>query len=178
MSAFVELTPDESSVATRLAEATHQRYSAASGHYRNLPRSHLVGKLGESAVEKWLRSERFDPDPAYRDPEREREPDLLVERCGLAVKCWRPDTWASMGRCVVPAQMPSMQKKIQAIVWGIVEDERQPVRVELAGWSTPDEVAATEPRPTGPNYKPILNHQMNLESLLEMSDLVEFLRRR
>jgi hypothetical protein len=176
MSAFVELAPEESSLATSLAEATHQRYSGASGHYRNLPRSHLLGKLGETAVEKWLRSEGFDPDPAYRDPEREREPDLLVDGRGIEVKCWRPDTWTEMGRCVTPAQMPGMQKKIQSIVWGIVEDEREPVGVELAGWSTPDEVAATETRPTGPKYKPIMNHQMDLESLLDLADLVALLR--
>jgi hypothetical protein len=171
-----ELSAEETELARTLAEATYQRHRSSSGSYRNLPRSHLVGKLGEMGVEKWLRSESFSPDAAYRDPERERDPDLVVDARGIAVKSWRPDTWPDWGRCITPSQMPGMQKKAQAIVWTIVEDELEPVRIEVAGWSTPDEVAATELRPTGPPYKPIVNHQVDIGNLRELRELVELLR--
>jgi hypothetical protein len=159
-----------------LGAATYERYRRDAGHYRNLERSHRVGKLGEVAVEQWLRSQGFDPDAAYKDPSREREPDLIVETRGVEVKSWRPETWIEWGRCVTPAQMPGMERKAQAIVWTVVEDELDPARVEVAGWSSPEEVAATELRPTGPPRKPIMNHQVDLDELRDLSELVEFLR--
>lgn len=173
MTVVVELSAEETAPATELSDATYERHRNQAGHYRNPPRSHLMGKLSEVAVDKWLTTEGFETDPAYRDPERKRDPDVLANGYGIAVKSWRPDTWVDWGRCVTPAQMPGMQKKVLAIVWVVVEDERVPVRVEVAGWSTPDEVAATEPRPTGPEYRPVMNHQVDIEQLREPTDLFE-----
>jgi hypothetical protein len=172
---LVELDADEARLATELAEATYERHRHHGGHYPNLARSHRVGKLGEVAVDNWLTANSLTTDPAYRDPTREREPDLMVNGCGVAVKSWRPDTWTDWGRCVTPAQLPGMRKKIRAIVWAIVDDERDPIEVEVAGWSTPDEVAETELRATGPSYRPIVNHQVDIEALRDIASLVEFL---
>lgn len=171
---MIELTAEETALAKRLAEETYQRYRGEPGHYRNLPRSHLLGKLGEVAVESWFRSEGVDPDPAYRDPERAREPDLVVDAGGIEVKCWRPETWPEMGRCVTPAQIRGIRRKSVAIVWGVVEDEREPVRVELVGWSTPEDVAATEVRATGPDYKPVVNHQVDAAGLRDLQELLGY----
>jgi hypothetical protein len=172
----IELTTEETELATSLGEATYERYRGDAGHDRNLERSHRVGKLGEVAVERWFRFQGFDPDAAYKDPDRERDPDLVVATRGIAVKSWRPDTWPAWGRCVTPAQMPGMQRKAQAIVWTVVEDELDPVRVEVAGWSSPEELAATELRNTGPDYKPIMNHQVDVDQLRDLPELVDFLR--
>jgi hypothetical protein len=173
---FVELSIEETAMAKELADATYERHRHQSGQYRNLQRSHLVGKLGEVAVDKWLRQDGFATDPAYRDPERERDPDVLVNGRGIAVKSWRPDTWGEWGRCVTPGQMPGLQKKVLAIVWAVVDDERIPCQVEIAGWSTPDEVAAQEPQATGPAYRPVVNHQVTVEQLREPRTLFELLR--
>ncbi len=175
MTVVFELSAEETGLATELSDATYEHHRHQAGHYRNLRRSHLLGKLGEVAVDKWLTTEGFETDPAYRDPERERDPDVLANGYGIAVKSWRPDTWVDWGRCVTPAQMPGMQKKVLAIVWVVVEDERVPVRAEIAGWSTPGELAASEPRPTGPDYRPVMNHQVDIEQLREPTDLFELL---
>ena len=109
---MTELTASEVSDAKQLAEETYGRYKAHQGHYRNLPRNHLLGKLSEFAVEKWLRSEGLDPDPAYRDPARDRESDLQLTGEGIEVKTWRPDTWDDMGRCVTPGQAPGIASAV------------------------------------------------------------------
>ncbi|MBA3422296.1 MAG: hypothetical protein H0U12_10495 [Thermoleophilaceae bacterium] len=162
--------------AARLAAATHGRYRIVQGHYRNLPRSHLLGKLGEFGAEKWLRSAELSVDAAYRDPAREGGPDVLVRGHGLEVKSWRPDTWSEWGRCVTPAQLPSIQRKSEAILWCVVEEADEWARIELKGWSTPQDVAATEIRPTGPSYKPIMNHQVALDALRDLRDLLDRLQ--
>ena len=177
MAPELELDGEEVELATSLAEASHAKHGARSGHYPNLKRSHLVGKLGEVAVEKWLRLQEVEVDAAYKDPGREREPDLIADARGIAVKTWRPDTWTDWGRCVTPAQVPGLQKKVEAIVWAVVDDNAEPVRAEIAGWSTPDEVAGTEVRATGPKYRPIMNHQVDLDQLRDPTELIDALRR-
>lgn len=172
---LIVLTPEEVADAKAMAAETFARYRAQSGHYRNLERSHLVGKLGEVAVEKWLRSEGFDPDPAYRDQARDREPDILIREQGVEVKTWRPETWDKWGRCVTPAQARGMQKKSDAIVWAVADDEAEPVTVELVGWSTLEDVVATEPRATGPEYRPIVNHQLPAEAVRDLRELSQTL---
>jgi hypothetical protein len=167
----VELTQAEVREAQDMAAATHGRYAGQAGHYRNLARSHLLGKLGEVAVEKWLRSAGLQPDAAYRDPTRDREPDLLLNGDGVEVKTWRPDTWDEWGRCVTPAQASGVARKSRAIVWAVARDEADPVTVELVGWSTPEDVVSTDPRPTGPAYRPVMNHQVEMENLRDLAEL-------
>jgi hypothetical protein len=176
MAVVFDLAPDEVELARGLAEATYERYKGQPGHYRNLRRSHLVGKLGEVAVERWAQSHDIEPDAAYRNADRENEADLIVGDRGIAVKTWRPTTWPEMGRCVTPQQIGGIQKKPKAIVWVVVDDEVDPIRVEIPGWSTPAEVAATTLRATGPLYKPIMNHQIDADQLRDPAELVELLR--
>jgi hypothetical protein len=116
-------------------------------------------------VEKWMRSEGLDPDPAFRDPDRVGEPDLLLQDAGVEVKCWRPDTWDEWGRCVTPAQIRTIVRKSEAVVWAIVDDEAMPIHVDVVGWNTPEDIAATELRATGPDYRPVMNHQLAANAL-------------
>lgn len=169
----VELTEDEVGEAKDMAAATYGRYAGQAGYYRNLPRSHLLGKLGEVAVERWLRSEGLEPDPAYRDPARDTEPDFLLNGQGVEVKTWRPDTWNEWGRCVTPAQASGIARKSRAIVWAVAEDEDDPVTVELVGWSTPQDVISTDPRPTGPAYRPVMNHQVRVDDVRDLAEMRE-----
>lgn len=112
-----------------------------------------------------MRSEGLDPDPAFRDPDRVGEPDLLLQDAGVEVKCWRPDTWDEWGRCVTPAQIRTIVRKSEAVVWAIVDDEAMPIHVDVVGWNTPEDIAATELRATGPDYRPVMNHQLAANAL-------------
>lgn len=175
-SPVVELTEDEVEHATELARATHQRYRNQQRHYRNLARSHLLGKLSEIGTEKWLRSVGLDPDPAYRDPARVSEPDLLVGP-DLEIKTWRPDTWDAWGRCVTPAQAAGViAKKASAVIWTVTDDEGDPPTVTVVGWSTPEDIVAIDPVPTGLAYRTVVNHQVAVEDLRDLSSLLEMLR--
>lgn len=171
----IELTAEQAAKARELGEATYERYKTAGGHYRNIKRSHILGKLAEVGVEQWLRAQAFDPDPAYRDLDREADPDLIVGSVGIEVKSWRPATWDEMGRCVTPAQLKTIEKKAAAVVWCVVDDERDPPLIGLAGWSKPSDVACTEVRPTGPDYRPVLNHQVEIGDIRPLVELVEHL---
>lgn len=175
-SPVVELTEDEVELATQLAQATHRRYGNQPGHYRNLSRSHLLGKLSEIGTEKWLRSEGLDPDPAYRDPARVGEPDLLVVDRGIEVKTWRPDTWEAWGRCVTPAQAAGMTKKKSAVIWTVTDDEGDPPTVTIVGWSTPEDIVAIDPVATGPAYRLVLNHQVAMGDLRDPTSVLAALR--
>lgn len=172
----LELTKLETVEARQLAEGTYTRFKGEPGHYRNLPRSHLLGKLGEVGVERWIRAAGLDPDPAFRDPNRLREADLLVAGGGIEVKTWRAETWEAWGRCVTPAQIRGIARKCHAVVWAIVDDAADPVTVEIVGWNTPDEISATEVHPTGPDYRPVMNHQVAVDAVRDPDDLRNRLR--
>lgn len=172
----VELSVEEGRDARELAAATYEKYRREAGHYRNLERSHFLGKLGEVAVEKWLSSQGLQPEPIYRDADRDAEADLGVSAQGIEVKTWRPSTWDEWGRCVTPAQARRMADKSDAIVWAIADDEADPITVEIVGWSTLEDVLATDIRLTGPSYKPVANHQIELNHIRPLDELVAWLR--
>lgn len=177
MSLDISLSAEQLAAAEALAEETYDRFKDVHGHYPNKPGSHRVGKLAEFAVEQWLRNESFDPDPAYRDIERSSEPDLLIGQEGVAVKGWTSGpSWEEGGRCIRPQQISGITKN-KAIVWCYVnEAQGQPVRLTIAGWSTPDEVAAKPITMTGPAYPPLENHQVPVEELRPPEELIRVLR--
>ena len=172
----IDLTPDELEAARTLAAATFAKYRGRAGHYRNLERSHFLGKVGEIAVEKWLASENLRAEAVYADPARDADSDLVVSGEGIEVKTWRPATWDEWGRCVTPAQAPGIAQKSSAIVWTVADDEADPVVVEIKGWSTPDDVLATEVRATGPAYRQVANHQIEPGKIRPAADLLRRLR--
>jgi len=127
----------------------------------------------------WIRdadAEGNPVDPAFRDANGVREADLLVNGIGIEVKTWRPETWEAWGRCVTPAQAPSMVRKSGAVIWTIVDDEAEPVKVEVVGWNTPEEIAATEVRATGPEYRPVMNHQVSIAAIRDPDEPLRLLR--
>lgn len=176
MSVTVELTLGDMEEARRLAEATYERFKDVPGFYGNTLAKHLLGKLGEIAVEKWLRSEEFSIDSAFRDIDRGGEADILVGASGVEVKTWRPETWDEMGRCVHPNQMDSIAAKSTAIVWAVVDEQPNSASVTLEGWSPPAEIADTAIRRTGPEHRKVTNHQVEIADLRPMGELRDALR--
>ncbi len=168
----IELTPDEVASALQMAEVTYQRHERKRGHFGNSLRRHEVGKLGETAVEKWLRSNGRSPDSAFRDVDREGESDLLLDGRGIEVKSWSPEWWDEGGRCVTPRQLGYIRRNSEAIVWTIVKVDGDPQRVELMGWSTPDDVASTALRVTGPPWNRVENHQIDIDDLRPLDELI------
>lgn len=174
--AAFDLTTRQVEDASVLGEKTFGRYRKRAGRYPNLRRSHILGKLGEVAVERWLGEEGIDVDPAFRDSKRASEADILIDGFGVEVKTWRPATWDSWGRCVTPEQMPVIDTKASAVVWVVADDEATPVGVEIMGWSTPGDLVDREPILTGPPYRKIRNHQVEVDEIRPLGDLLEEIR--
>ncbi len=172
----VRLTTEESAEARRLAEFTHARWKNTTGHYRNLPRSHLLGKLGEVAAEKWARDQGVDVEAVFRDLDREREADLIVGVLRVDVKTWTAAYWDNWGRCVAVSQLPRLRTKADAILWTTHDDTSGADVVTLRGWSTMVDVTASEVRETGPAYRTVVNHQLDPPDLREISTLLDAAR--
>ena len=170
-SARVVLSPADVAEARRFAEETYEQFQGQSGQYGSTPEKHLLGKLAEIAVDKWLRERGVSPDATFREARRYKEPDLVVGGHGIEVKSWRPHTWEEWGRCVTPNQAKSMRRKSAAVVWVIVDEDADPVVADLVGWSTPDDILDTDVRPTGPAYRPIVNHQIAIDEMRELETL-------
>jgi hypothetical protein len=172
----IHLTEDQVADARRMAQITYEHWENHPGYYGNSLDKHRKARLSEIAVEAWLRSADLEPDAAYRDPEREREPDLLLGASGIAVKCWDISGWDTWGRCVTPGQLPHIKANARAVIWCVVNevDPRRPV-VEIAGWSTPEDIQREPITMTGPSYRKVANHQVAIESLREPEDLLDYL---
>lgn len=159
----MDLTPTDIGLAVRLADASYQRFAQHNGHYRNMRSSHLVGKLGEVAVDKYFSSlqPRRIVQSHYRDPDMEALCDLTFGQTRIEVKTWSAEYWAEWGRCVAVAQMDTVQRKADVIVWC---SEQSPT-VSIHGWSTPDELARVPAKLTGPAGHRVLNHQLSVDKL-------------
>ena len=155
----MDLTPTDVALAERLADASYQRFAQHEGHYRNMPRSHLVGKLGEIAVNKHFSSllPRRIVQPHYRDPDMEELCDLTFGQTRIEVKTWSAEYWSEWGRCVAVTQMDRVERKADVIIWC---SEQSP-RILIHGWSTPDEIARVPAELTGPASYRVLNHQVS-----------------
>ena len=168
----VLLTPDQVTDSDALAHATFEKRQAVSGRYCNTLNSHRKGKLGEVAVESWLRSANRLLESPFRDIEREREADILATGpLRLEVKTWTARYWPEMGRCVTPGQVRPMRARADAVVWCSVAEHGGEVRVTIQGWSTLDDIAATALRETGPEFKKIVNHQLEETELRPLQEL-------
>lgn len=173
------LTPGQAALAHQLAAESHAKWGRTPGHYRNLWSSHLLGKLAEVGVDAWLQQHGLATEPIYRDLSKAAEPDVLVDGRGIEIKCWQPRHWEEMGRCVTPAQLKDIAARSDAIVWCVVcdPDSSAPI-VAIKGWSKPADVRATAIRLTGPDYKQIPNHQVELEHVRDVPSLLDLMNGR
>ena len=163
MTSKVILTRAEIDYAHELAHESYKRFAQHDGHYRNTPRSHIVGKLGEVAVTKYFASllPSSTIQPHYSDPTMEAQCDLTVDQARIEVKTWSHEYWHELGRCVAAAQMETVQRKADLIVWC----SEQSGTVFIHGWNTPNEVASVPPVLTGPPHRQVLNHQVALNQM-------------
>lgn len=174
VTALITLTPDQVDDAVALAEDTYERWKNAPGYYRNTLSSHRKGKLGEVAADVWASSNGLRVEPWYRDPVQERNADLRLNLQRFDVKTWDVTTWETMGRCVRPGQVAALRRKAEGIIWCFV-DERQD-QVCVAGWSTIEEVAALPVVETGPAGRTLANHQMPIDGMHGLDELLARLR--
>jgi hypothetical protein len=175
----VNLPPESVAEALALADASFQRNERRRGcdeHYANTPWKHKVGKLGELGCALALAERGVAVVEIFRDPQRENEADLLADQWRLEVKTWSERFWGPGGRCVRPNQLPDVSRKADGIVWCTVEGRLDEGRLFVRGWSTPDDVAGTEPRITTAGQQSYLNHQVKEEYLRDFEDLLSQIR--
>ena len=175
----VNLTPESVAEALALADASFLRNERRRGrdeHYANTPWGHKVGKLGEMGCSLALVERGVAVVETFRDPQCESEADLLAGQWRLEVKTWSERFWVPGGRCVRPDQLPGVSHKADAIVWCTVEGRLNEGRLLVRGWSTPGDVAATEPRITTAGQRRYLNHQVKEENLRDFKDLLVAIR--
>jgi hypothetical protein len=177
----IELSLADAQWAAETARASFERWESQQGYYNNRLNSHLKGKLGEIAVEKFLLGQKLKLDSHFRFADREKLADIVVKIKGykkvtrLEVKTWSKIYWHDLGRCIAVDQYPDLKKKADVIVWCIVDDKQildasMPVKVLLAGWSKIEEVLNAPIQLTGlDNMRKINNYQLAETDLHDMS---------
>jgi len=175
----VVLCPDETGAALHLAQRTYERNrDRADFSYANKLETHQVGKLGEVGAEAWLRSHNIGVQPVFRDIDRENECDLLTDRFRIEVKTWSRRFWEPWGRCITPKQLPWITKKADLILWTTADHSDSRGAIRIRGWNTPDEVGTFPPCNTGPDWKPVFNHQVPIDRVRDPATFLTILKER
>lgn len=150
---LVDLNEGELRIAKALALETFEKFQGFPGFYNNTVDSHLKGKLGEIAVEKYLESLRSEVqiDSVFRDTTRDQECDLIAGRLRIEVKTWTRKYWSNLGRCIAAGQLPRLVAKADVIVWCVSEIPTvSACQIEIVGWTRTDEIHLSPRRLTGP----------------------------
>lgn len=171
------ITAEELAAATELAEKTLEMFAGRSGYYNNNINSHLRGKLGEIAVSTFLRSRDLTTDDLWKDLQRIGDADVVVpSRFRADVKTWDHRYWPDYGRCVSVSQFPKLRTKADAIIWCTSDSTiRAGMAVTIEGWNTMEDIAQAPRRHTGPpNRRQVYNHQLDPDSLREISTILRF----
>lgn len=187
----VQLSVEDVQWAADAARASIAKWSQRDGYYNNRLASHLTGKLGELAMEKYLLENRFKLDSHFRFAERENLCDIVVkvknysQVCRLEVKTWSAGYWADLGRCIAVDQYPTLQKKADLVVWCVLAPvdmdqltaSPSPLVVSLAGWSTAAEISKAPIHATGSGgMRKVMNYQLDekdLHPFVEFRDALE-----
>jgi hypothetical protein len=168
------LASSDYELAVLLAEETFKAYEGKRGFYGNSLDRHLVGKLGEVALDRYLIARSLVTDPAYADRSRESQADILTAGARIEVKTWQARYWPGLGRCVAVGQLPSIRRKADLVAWLSVANVKDPASaIVFHGWSTIDEIAAAPIRYTG--QQQVENHQVEDESLRPPRELMTLL---
>lgn len=182
------LTKDDIVFCIKAGNETYNLFKNNEGFYRNLLSSHIIGKYGEVAVDRFLRN-KLPPDvgvtPYFKDAKLLQlcdiglhgEKDLRIE-----VKTWRFEYWNSWGRCVTPGKMPKLISQADLVIWAYIArpitsiDLELPgpenIEIVLTGYSTIEDIQRSPTRFTGPEGKQIFNHQLDIDTLRKMDDFI------
>lgn len=167
------------------ASASIKKWSGQAGYYDNRINSHVKGRLGELAVEKYLLEKGCKLDSHFRFPDRENLSDLVIKIKRytairrLEVKTWDAKYWPELGRCIAVEQYSDMKKKADVILWCVIDlkdveallKNPQEVTVSLAGWSKVEEIATAPVKDTGiGGMRKVKNYQLLETDLHSMSE--------
>jgi hypothetical protein len=168
----VELSEADYAEARGLADASMAKWGHVERvHYRTTLSGQLVGRMGEMAVFRWMEGQGGRPLACFRDADNDGLADVIEDEDYVEVKTWSEDTWVKWGRCVRPAQLPSLRRKANLIVWCFAWRLPNPAhRVTLAGWSRVEDIEALPITLTGPPEQQLANHQMPLDALRGMEE--------
>lgn len=159
-----------------LADETYRQFMGTPGHYVNTPHGHLVGKLGEYGLHRWM-TEHLEPSgvlPYYRDPGKVGECDITYEGIRFDVKTWMSWDWEELGRCIRTSQIDRVKLKADVISWmviGTLEDDSADVL--FAGWNYLYDFLPGDITYTGKTK--LENYQIPKSRMRAPSNLVTFL---
>lgn len=175
------LTDDEVSEAKSIADETLRRFGGQQGHYTNTRNSHVRGKCGEIACDRWLQNNAVNVTAAFRDISKINGCDIIAsgaKTLRLDVKTWDTRYWAEMGRCVAVGQIDSLRQKADAIVWCISPPVLEAgMKIDIVGWNTIDDVSRARRLMTGPKgRRQVYNHQVDQSALRSCAGLLDTLK--
>ena len=189
MDKIVQITVDRTEVewAIEVARRSIAKWVDHEGYYTNRIESHLKGKLGELAVEKYLLEAGHAIDSHFRFADREKLSDIVVkirkyaQVCRLEVKTWSRNYWAELGRCIAVEQYPDLKKKADLIVWCVLDAVNVAdllttpahVTIALTGWSRIGEIASAPVKDTGTGkMRKVKNYQFAESDLHPIQELL------
>lgn len=164
------LQPEDIEVALEEARKSFLRHQQTQGHYKNTPRTHAVGKLGELAADQWFRFQGFEVVSNWLDPNKEYLADLVVEGVTIEVKTWSLHFWAEFGRGIAVAQFEKVARKAVAVLWVTLDTSYEQVsRADLTfrGYSMIDDIRAAPVVETTWNGQTVPNRQVTTARPIE-----------
>ncbi len=149
--------------ARKLAKESAEKYSALvaqnkAPYHQNTVHSHFIGKVGEigaAAAFQGIRSlARADVeiDEVFRDSNRDRECDLIINGMRIEVKTWKPYALDLYGTCVSDRQAVKLHKKCDAVVYASFNEKTH--EFQLVGWNTIEDIQNQPACLTGPVDRP------------------------
>ncbi len=174
----IELSKKDIAWARQSARQSHQRWAEKAGHYPNKLGSHLLGKVGELAVGRFLQRHQIDFAPHFQHPEREKLSDLEANGVRIEVKTWRARYWDDLGRCIAVNQREQLEAKADVIVWCVVTVEEKTIQqIAIAGWSDLADIWGAPVRKTGKGtMRKVENYQLGSDNLRPLGKLIVRLR--
>lgn len=173
--------------AISLGEKSLAKYKSNLGKkYDNNLNSHVKGRLGEFALEKWLADRKIIAISHFQNDISDRLCDIEIPSAKnfkrVEIKTWSLQFWAEWGRCIAVKQIKKVQGAADAILWcrvdlpkvtSVVQLQNQTeIQVEFFGYSTPADAAAAPIRSTGPYGREVLNHQLEDSDLRPVEELL------
>lgn len=198
----ITLTTQEKSDAIALTEKSLAEFAKYHGHYPNKTGTHVVGKLGEIAAERWLK-ERIKNQPktimpffrdeavlsSWGDCDIVAKNEESNKHLKIEVKTWRKVFWQKYGRCVAEKQIGNVLAKGGLILWVVVDGvpqletleemknalEKATVEADVLGFNKVSDFQNVLPVATGPTHNRIINRQIKSEDVRGCAFLVEWL---
>ncbi|MHB1699083.1 MAG: hypothetical protein ACYCSN_02930 [Acidobacteriaceae bacterium] len=181
MSEVILLGKSEIEDAQRLASISYPIYAGnQDAPHENTQDKHCTGRWGELALEKHYRNNGFEVDSYFRE-NLDSHCDLRL-RAGqiqrIEVKTFGSPFWHRCGRCVAVVQMERVTAKADVVIWcKAYKRSATQVEVEIMGYNTVAEVAATSPRRTKCGRHECLNYQVNQRDVRELDERIGFVFR-